>query len=237
MNRQNWRALGLLLLGVTLLANPLYLYPDGVSYETTYTYEASTVDYLPSTAHTSSHFKSCGWNPLQSAECAVINDMARGDSVELRLDPDRGVDSEFWSFDYVRADGRYYEPNTTLEGHNLTLSLTPVSEETVKRALSEDLDEAPQYVRTAVRNGSSTVAEADVYEADTHYVEHEGKYYIVRPAQSERRPTGWGWKTPSQVQIDAMRLAAWIGGIVSLWRAGEWAERGRRAAESTQRRR
>ncbi|MFC7204932.1 hypothetical protein ACFQJC_15550 [Haloferax namakaokahaiae] len=237
MNRQNWRAFVLLLLGVTLLANPLYLYPEDVSYETTYTYEASAVDYLPNTARTFYHFKSCGWNPLQSAECAVINDMARGDSVELRLDPDRGVDSEFWSFDYVRADGRYFEPNATLDGRTLTLSLTPVSEATVKRALSEDFDETPPYIREAVRNGSSTISEEDVYEADTHYVEHDGTYYKVSPVESKRRPTGWGWKDPSQVQLDAMRLAAWIGGIACIWRAGEWTERGRRAAESTKSRR
>lgn len=227
MNRQNWRGFVFLLLGVALLANPLYLYPDGVSSETTYTYEASTVDSLPHTTHTDYHFKSCEWNPLQSAECAVVNDMARGDPVELRLDPDRGVDSEFWSFDYVRADGRYFEPNATLDGRELTLSLDPVSAETVKRNLSRDFDEVPHHAQEAVRNGTSTVTEDDVYEARTHYVRYEGRYYVVTPAESERRPTGWGWKEPSDISIDAMRLAAWIGGVALVWRAGEWTERGR----------
>ncbi|WP_411965061.1 hypothetical protein [Haloferax sp. YSMS24] len=227
MNRQNRRGFVFLLLGVALLANPLYLYPDGVSYETTYTYEASAVDHLPHTTHTDYHFKSCGWNPLQSAECAVVNDMARGDSVELRLDPDRGVDAEFWSFDYVRVDGRYFEPNATLDGRELTLSLDRVSAETVKRNLSRGLDEVPHHVQKAVRNGSSTVTEGDVYEARSHYVAYEGQYYVVRPATSERVPTGWGWKAPPDIAIDAMRLAAWIGGVALVWRAGEWTERGR----------
>ncbi|KAB1192732.1 hypothetical protein GJR96_04460 [Haloferax sp. MBLA0076] len=227
MNRQNWRGFVLLLLGVALLANPLYLYPENVSYETEYTYEASTIDHLPHTSHVTYRFTSCGWNPLQSAECAVVNDMARGDAVELRLDPDRGVDDELWSFEYVRADGRYFEPNATLDGRTLTLSLDPVSEETVKRALSQDIDEVPQHVRRAVQNGRSTVTEEGVYEAETYYVEHGGQYYLVEPAQSERVPTGWGWKEPSTIAIDAMRLAGWIGGVALIWRGGEWTERGR----------
>ncbi|ELZ73868.1 hypothetical protein C457_01255 [Haloferax prahovense DSM 18310] len=227
MNRENRRAVVLLVLGVALLANPLYLYPDGVSSEKTYTYEASAVDYLPHTADAFYRVKSCGWNPLQSAECASIIDMARGDPVELELDPDRDVHPEFWSFDYVRADGRYFEPNATLDGRTLTLSLHPVSTETVRRNLSEDLDESPRYVRDAVRNGSSTVSGSELYETETHYVESEGRYYVVEPVESERVPTGWGWKTPSDAAIEAMRLAAWIGGVACVWRAGEWTERGR----------
>ena len=227
MNRQNWRGFVFFLLGVALLANPLYLYPDGVSYETTYTYEASPVDYLPHTPHVDYLFKSCGWNPLQSAECAVVDDMARGDTVELRLDPDRGVADEFWSFDYVRVDGRYFEPNATLDGRTLTLSLDPVSEETVKRVLSEPVDEVPPHAQAAVKNGSTTVTESDLYEARVHYVRHDGQYYLARPVESERVPTGWGWKEPSDIAIDAMRLGAWIGGVALVWRAGEWTERGR----------
>ncbi|MGB9957130.1 hypothetical protein ACOZ4B_12170 [Haloferax prahovense] len=227
MNRENRLAVVFLLLGVALLANPLYLYPDGVSYEKTYTYEASAVDYLPHTSDAFYRVKSCGWNPLQSAECAAIIDMARGDPVELELDPDRGVDPEFWSFDYVRADGRYFEPNATLDGRTLTLSLHPVSTETVKRTLAEDLDESPRYVREAIRDGSSTVTESELYEPETHYVAFEGRYYVVEPVESERVPTGWGWKAPSDAAIEAMRLAAWIGGVACVWRAGEWTERGR----------
>ncbi|WP_148413743.1 hypothetical protein [Haloferax sp. KTX1] len=227
MNRENRIALVLLVLGVALLANPLYLYPDGVSYEKTYTYEASAIDYPPQTGDASYRVKSCGWNPLQSAECAAIMDMARGDPVELQLDPDRDVYSEFWSFDYVRTDGRYFEPNATLDGRTLTLSVDPVSTETVKRDLSEDLGESPRYVREAVRNGTSTVTEEDAYEARSHYVRHDGRYYVVEPVESERAPTGWGWKAPSDAAIDAMRLAAWIGGVACVWRAGEWTERGR----------
>ncbi|CQR49337.1 MULTISPECIES: hypothetical protein [Haloferax] len=227
MNRENRIAVVLLVLGVALLANPLYLYPDGVSYEKTYTYEASAVDYLPHTSDTFYRVKSCGWNPLQSAECVPIIDMARGDPVEVELDPDRDVYSEFWSFDYVRTDGRYFEPNATLDGRTLTLSVDPVPTETVKRNLSEDLDESPRYVREAVRNGTSTVTEEDAYEARSHYVESDGRYYVVEPVESERAPTGWGWKAPSDAAIDAMRLAAWIGGVACIWRAGEWTERGR----------
>jgi hypothetical protein len=236
------------LLGVTLLANPLYLYPEGVSYETTYTYEAAPIDYLPYDSQTTTEFKSCGWNPLQSAECAFVEEMADGDAVEVRLDADRGVDDEFWSYDYVRANGRYYEPNATLEENDtlegdetgesrtLTLSLEPVSEETVKRAMSEDLDGVPRYAREALRNGSVNVTEEHVGEPDRFYVRHEGRYYVVEPVTSERVPTGWGYKEPSDVQIDAMRLGGWIAGIALIWRAGEWSERGRRATKRNERR-
>jgi hypothetical protein len=51
------------------------------------------------------------------------------------------------------------------------------------------------------------------------YVEDDGRYYLVEPVESDRRPTGWGWKTPSGLAVEAMRLATWIGGVAALWRA------------------
>jgi hypothetical protein len=244
MDRRHRRALLFGLLGVTLLANPLYLYPENVSHGTTYTYETTETDRIPQRTDTHTDIERCDLNDFGSDTCVVASDMASGDPVEVSLADGEvsladgevtagNIDEElFRAYDFVRLESRYYEPTAIVENRTLRLSLNPVSEQSVKQTAAEDLEETPQHVRWAVENGTVTLTGAQVpYEARHFYVEHEGAFYAVEPTASERRPTGWGWKTPSTVVVEAMRLGAWITGIGLIWRAGEWSERGRRVTE------
>ncbi|WP_410765980.1 hypothetical protein [Haloferax sp. DFSO60] len=237
MNRQNWRAFGLLVLGVALLANPLYLYPESVSYETELTYEAEETARIPKQAETWTDIKWC-YGATSTRECGVAAALTDGDSLRVPLDHDRTLDEPLPNdYDYVRIDGQYYEPVESIENSTLVIELEPVADETVRNAAAEEYADARSFARSAIENGSATVIEDEVYDSGTLFIERGGTYYKVSPVESERRPTGWGWKEPSRLHLDAMRLTAWIGGIACLWRAGEWTERGRQAAESTQRRR
>lgn len=241
MDPRHRRALLFCLLGVALLANPLYLYPENVSYETTYTYEATETDRIPHHADIDTEIERCSLIGVGSDTCVVARDMASGEPVEVPLEDSEETaenlrDDLFWEYDFVSVGSSYYEPNVTVANRAVRLSLDPVAEQTVRETAAEPLDETPRYVRWAVENGTVNVTEEQVpYEARYFYVEHENTYYLVEPVRSERVPTGWGWREPSDVAVDAMRLVGWIGGVALIWRAGEWSERGRRAQERRER--
>jgi hypothetical protein len=237
MDARYRRALALGVLGVALLANPLYLYPKNVSAETTYTFEATPTERIPERADTLRiDIETCAMYPLQSVDCAVAREMARGDSVDLSLRPDETVSRDLSHADFVRTLDGYHRPNVTVDDETLRVTLEPVSRETVRAAAAENVSETPPHVRRAVENGTATVGGDDLYEARNHYVYDGETYYLVEAVESRDRPTGWGWREPSQTAVEAMRLAAWAGGVICLWRAGEWSERGRRAAHVDRRR-
>ena len=224
------RALLFAVFGVALLANPLYLYPDGVSSETTYTYEATETDRIPEADALRVDVRECHF---ASRECDVARGMAQGTPVEVPAEEGDGGDirdDAYWGYDYVELSDGYYEPNMTVENGTLVLSLDAVSTETVRQAAATDVEDTRPFVQWAMENGTVNVTDERVpYEARRFYVERGETYFLVEPTASERRATGWGWKTPSDVAVDAMRLGAWLAAIAFLWRAGEWSERGRRA--------
>lgn len=229
MNRQNRRGLVFLLLGVALLANPLYLYPGNVSHETTLTYEAERTDEVPRSGTLEADVRWCEDATTIARECAIAAALAGGDTLRAPLSDDGFEDAERPSSDYqyVRVADGYYRPIETYENGSLVVSLDPVTHAEVMRAAAVAYEDARPHLREAVDSGSATVRRDDVSRRDTRLVERDGAYYAVRVTESDRHPTGWGWKEPSQFVVDALRLAGWIGGVALVWRAGEWTERGR----------
>ncbi|ELZ87292.1 hypothetical protein C453_03039 [Haloferax elongans ATCC BAA-1513] len=231
MNRQNRRALVCLLVGVALLANPLYVYPESVSYETTLTYEAEATNEIPEYGH---HDIDIRWCP-GGRDCAVASALASGQT--LRVDLPTGSTAEEYDeplahdYDYVRlaeGDARFYRLVERFDDGSLVLTVEPVADEAMRKAAAEESEDVPEYVQSAIETGSATVTESEARE-HTWFVEHDGQYYEVRNTGQTRTPTGWGWKAPPDIVVEAMRLTGWIGGIALVWRAGEWTERGRNA--------
>jgi hypothetical protein len=110
------RALVLGVVGLAPLANPLYRYPDGVSYETTYTYGATQTERIPD--HLGSlraDVETCSMYPLQSVDCAVTRDLARGDVVALPLRPDETVGRDLLAADFVRTLDGDHRPTAAVE--------------------------------------------------------------------------------------------------------------------------
>jgi hypothetical protein len=239
MNRQNWRGFVLLLVGVALLANPLYLYPENVSYETDVTFEAQQIDEIPQHGRLGMDLRygsletNIHWCPGTGRECAIAEALADGQTLTYDIpshhDPSDDDEPLHADYDYVRlTDGQdsFYRPTQTVENGSVVLSLEQVDEETVMQAAAEEYHSG-RPLHAAVENGTTTVVEDEVYRDGPILVERNGTYYVVRAVESDRHPTGWGWKEPSRIVIEGMRLAAWIGGIGLIWRAGEWTERGR----------
>lgn len=234
MNSESRRALFLAVVALLLLGNHLYVYPEGVSSETTLTYEATATDRIPEGLPTlDAEIRSCSWFPMQSWECAVFRDVADGDPVEYPLRPDETVGETLFGVDYVRTPGGYHRPTHRIENGTLVLSADPVDRETVRGAAAENVTDARPFVRRAVENGSATVRESELYETASYFVRDGGTYYLVEPTESVERVTGWGWRDPPRLFVQALRLGGWIGGVALLVRAGEWSERGRRTAESS----
>lgn len=230
MNRQNRRGLVLLLLGVALLANPLYLYPENVSHETDVTFEARQTDEIPRHGRLQTDIR---WCPGDGRNCAIAEAFADGRTLRYDVPPHRDpgdYDEPFPAeYDYVYLtgpEGGYYRPTQTVEDGSVVLSVEPVERAAVMRAAAEEY-ESGRPLHGAVENGTTTVVEDEVYWDGSLLVERNGTYYEVRAVESDRHPTGWGWKDPSRIVVEAMRLAAWIAGVALVWRAGEWTERGR----------
>ncbi|KAB1186993.1 MULTISPECIES: hypothetical protein [Haloferax] len=239
MNRQNWRGFVFLLVGIALLANPLYLYPDNVSYETAVTFEGEQIDEIPRHGQLEMDLRygnlqtDIHWCPGNGRECAIAEALADGQTLRYDIPSHRepgDYDEPFPAdYDYIHlseGEGDYYRPAQTVENGSVVLSLEQVDEGTVMQAAAEEYH-SDRPLHAAVENGTTTVVEDEVYWDGAILVEQNGNYYVVRAVESDRYPTGWGWKAPSPIVIDAMRLAAWIGGVALIWRAGEWTERGR----------
>ncbi|SFR33387.1 hypothetical protein [Halogeometricum limi] len=232
MNPQYRRALLFAVLGVLLLGNHVYAYPDGVSSEERITYEATEADGVPDAEYvrTTVDVRRCSWTPIRSRTCAFERSLDDGGALRVPVG-DEPTRETYAAHDFVRTPEGYFRPNTTLEDGALVLRLDPVSESTVRDALATEFDRAPEYVQTAIREGTVTVNEDDVYEESRFYVVRDGTYYLVEPTANEYVVTGWGWRDPPHIAVEAIRLGGWIAGVALLVRAGEWSERGRREAE------
>jgi hypothetical protein len=219
MDRERHAAL-LVLLGALLLSNGAWAYPDGVSYADRYAYEAErTAD--PETDAVAD----CDFYPLHSRACAVANRLADGEEIRYDAAADgTGIETPLPAgYDYVQTYGNdYYRPTERIENGTVVLGLEPVARERVLRSVAENYSEVRPVVRRAVDEGRTTVTLPGGTPArNRQFVERDGAFYTVRASRTGRVPTGWGWREPPRIVVEAIRLTGWIGGAALLVRAGQ----------------
>lgn len=211
-----------LLVGVLLLANGAWLYPEEVSYETRYEYRAEQRSYPPFGGTTEAEIRHCGAETPQSPTCTVAHYLADGNVIgtdggpaswNLTAVPDDYFDDERTYYD---MESGIYRGNATIEDGELVLRFVEVSPETLRRATAENYSAVPDAVQRAVDEGTATAK----WEIGTHYVRRNDTYYRVRWVGIDRSPTGWGWKEPSRRVVAALRWGGWLAGLAAVWYAG-----------------
>lgn len=201
----------LLLLGVGLLLNPLYLFPGDVhGTGSAVTYE---VERIPN--------ETVAERVLLDAEVTLrcgterpcllereIADAGRLEVNETVQRDDRAGDDPFelaWArYGLVRIDGAFYVPEVRYENETTVLSNRPVSTMDAIERVAVPSDQASSGVREAVETGSITVYDRRIPEFERgDPIAHEGELYRVTAAS---------YSTESNVL--PVRLVAFLGGFV-----------------------
>lgn len=219
MDRGTYAAL-LVLVGLVLLANGAWAYPNEVSYETVGTYEAEPTDRLPAQSYSLVDYHDCRRHHTRA--CAHARHVAADGPVRVdAVHPNESLHG----LDYVTLnDGGHYRTTERVENGTVVLDLERVDREQLQAALADD--DGYRFIERAVENGSSAVREPseEFYDRDypsRTYLEQDGTVYRVELVETERRATGWGWREPPGWVVNLLRLSGWIGGVVLLVRAGQ----------------
>lgn len=215
MNRPYWLII-LALLGIALVANPLYLYPDGGGhYEATYEVERINDKETATTAlQASEQVLHCpGERP-----CALEEEILDAGSVEYDLDHQEG--DQRW-YRVIWMDGDTYAPSETYDDETIVFTLEEVERMEAVERVAVPATERSEEVREAVETGSVTVYGEQVEDFEQHMIiEHDGEYY--HRARYEVRGGHWtaNWALPSV----RMALFALGGGLLvysGLWHPRE----------------
>jgi hypothetical protein len=178
----------LVLLGVVLVANPLYLFEHAG--ETRYEYTTSEIEYTEGTtgyvrAPTALDGVDC--YRAQSRECLFAEAIVQRGNGSLRLDVDHRA-HYYTPADFVVVESApngepFYrrEANVT-EGYgadrdNVTYSLEPVATETLLREVARNVSEVNEPMAELVRTGNLTLYDQTLQEGAV--VTDDETYYVV----------------------------------------------------------
>ncbi|AGB32584.1 hypothetical protein Natpe_2782 [Natrinema pellirubrum DSM 15624] len=218
----------LLLIGVGLLLNPIYLVPetlDGSETRVRYDIERVTNESTAKTViHRSDQTLQCGGDPVERA-CTLERRILEQGPIESdrpmgRLNVSTERYKRAWSrYTLVSIDDGFYVPDTRTEGNTTRLSLREVSPMDAVERIAVPSRRMPVAVREAAETGSVTVLDRRLPVFERHDpVVHDGDVYYrtAREVQRPREPT----------QLVGVRLLAFVGGGVCI--AIAWKRRGQR---------
>lgn len=206
-------------LGLLLVANGAYLYPQNAPSDRTTVYEARSVgDPDPGTLpdEATDSIVDCNYVAVESQACAVVRRI-RSDG-PLRVETDADLGPTFTDYEFVAADGEVFRPDPRVENDTLVLDLSPAAPDAVRRSLATDYGEAAEPVRTAVAEGR--VRTAATVPSDQRFVSRNGTYYVVERVRSFEESTRWGLSAPPAEQVFLLRVGGWVGGLALVWWAG-----------------
>ncbi|AFZ73828.1 hypothetical protein [Natronobacterium gregoryi] len=164
---------GVALLGVGLLLNPLYLYPDGggAPERTYHVTQVENETMAQQALGLSEDVLDCPGG----RSCALERDVLENGSVET----DAFVyESNEASYSVVRIEGETYVPESHLEENGTVLTLENVTPlEAVERA-AVSTEQRSELVRETVETGSITVYGEQIGSFERNEIlEHDGDYY------------------------------------------------------------
>lgn len=164
-SRQLW-PLVLVAIGVVLVLNPVYLYPNGVPHEQTYRLQGERPDDLGailSAGDRGGSILDCPSEsaPFESRSCVFESLVTPNQSLLLPnrtlADSHSDDDRLQYPFDFVRLQSGFYEPQAREENGSVALSLEPVTVEAVAERLHHtSYREAPESVQRAIDTGNAT---------------------------------------------------------------------------------
>ncbi|EMA46488.1 hypothetical protein [Halobiforma nitratireducens] len=188
----------LLIVGISLLLNPLYLSPENPYGEATeVTYEVAEIETQVEASQALSLSESilqCGGNGERP--CALEREVLErgqlevdGDLSEEQSDGHDVHQRQNARYDVVQFDEGYYVPETTQSDETTTLSLRHVSEMEGLEHAAIPSDEASDDVQTAVETGSVRLYDERIPEFEQGQpIEHEGNLYAVDAVRYDGTP-------------------------------------------------
>ncbi|QCC55198.1 hypothetical protein [Natronorubrum bangense] len=205
---------GIALLGIGLVFNPFYLYPNGGGeWERTYHVTPIENETMASQAlGLSEEVLGCP----SDRPCVLEQQILEDGSVESDV-PVYGDDSPWYSV--VRTANGTYVPERGVEDNETVLTLEEVTAMEAVEEIAVPSDERPEEVREAVTTGSVTVYSETVETFERNEVlEHDGEYYYQTRTRGSSHWTGDG----SLAQVRAL-LFLIGGGLVAYagWRFKE----------------
>lgn len=162
----------LALVGVALLLNPLYLYPDGGGPERTY--EAEQIEG-----------ESAASDALSRSDDALVCPHERACRLEREVLERGGLEydgraREGPRYDVVQLDGRWYLPRAESSGENVTLDLRSVDALAAVEHVAVPASDRSPAVVDVVESGSTTVHGGALEPASRgEIVRHDGQHYAV----------------------------------------------------------
>jgi hypothetical protein len=235
------RYLLLFLLGLGLVLNPVYLFPDGVPHEEEITYQAEQVEGVAEAHRDLPTFAvlDCS-DAITHRECVQARQIGydgrrvvENDTPVALVDDERGL---YFAYDYVRFDRGYAAPNASVDNGTLVLSFSPVSQRRVLRDYAAPFEVLPPVGKEAIRDGTASTTRRfaefnDVdrllVDEDLRIVNRDGTFYRL---ELERKVTDRQF--PPWI-LDVVRLGGVIGGAVLAFVAsGRYARAAASGAES-----
>ncbi|QCJ48328.1 hypothetical protein [Haloprofundus sp. MHR1] len=176
----------LLIFGIGLLLNPVYLYPnnlDGTG--TVVTYEVEPVEnetVAESLVYISEQTLTCG----TERACALEREVAEQGSLEYnhtvqeRLPGWDPFSLSYARYTLVAIDGRFYAPEVREDGERTILTHRELSTMEALDQIAVPNDETSPEVRRAVETGSVTVVDHRIPEFERRDpIAHDGEVYAV----------------------------------------------------------
>lgn len=217
----------LLIVGISLLLNPLYLSPGNLDGEATeVTYDVSQVETDGELTPTQALYST--ESVLQCSDegerpCALEREVLdRGQlEVEAALEEDRASNHDIHQlqnarYDVVQFDEAFYVPETYQSEETTTLTLREVSAVEALEHTAIPSEEASDDVQTAVEKGSVQLYDERVPEFEqARPIEHDGELYAVDRVRYDGTP---------DYDLITMRLVLFVTGAWAI--AFAWLRRG-----------
>ena len=180
MKRQYW-VIGLLLLGIVLVLNPLYLYPDGGGHERTYQVDTIENETMADMAISRSEkVVTCPGVRLCATEELILQEGSVEYEGHVQSFDDRFIQFEDpgW-YPIVKIGRQPYLPKHEYDGEVSTLTLEEVSYMEAVEYVSEPAEDRPAEVREAASTGSVTVHGEPIEDFERYaIIEYDGDYYM-----------------------------------------------------------
>lgn len=187
---------GIALLGLGLMLNPFYFYPNGGGdFEVTYHVEKIENETGAEVAlQRSAQVLHCPGERPCALETRILEtgsveyDGFIDDYEEARNDP--RIDEDPRLYPIVRIEGEIYLPESEYEDNGTILTLSNISGMDAVEHASVDAEDRSKEVREAVETGSVTVYGEHVEEFEQNLIiEHDGDYYW--PTRYQSRGGHW----------------------------------------------
>ena len=181
----------LLLVGVVLVANPLWAFPHAG--EQGYTYEAQKIEYTDDYLRAGGELKrlDCYGSFEQEPGCVLWTQIAQQGPVTVNFS---GMDHFNYGTRYIVVEEdpdhwNFYERVVEGSTSSVTLWLERVTPGEILANVSIEYDDLSEPGQEAIRTGSVTTRD-DSLRGEGQVVRYEGDYYVLRYAGSQ--PPEWG---------------------------------------------